>query len=190
MTTIHDCTERGQEVPSAVLLLQHSAEALDTVLLRQAFGCVPSGVVGVCALIDGVPAGMAASTFVPVSLDPPLVAFCVQESSSTWPKLHSASALGISVLGAGHDLAARQLASKSPGARFDGVTYAASTNGAVFIEGASAWIECTVHEVVTAGDHDIVLLRVDALTMTPDVEPLIFHGSSFRQLQQIQRGAA
>jgi len=190
MTSIQDRVARGQEVSSAVLALQHSAEALDTALLRQAFGCVPSGVVGVCALVDGVPTGMAASTFVPVSLDPPLVAFCVQETSNTWPKLHSAAALGISVLGASHDLAARQLASKSSAARFDGLSYAASTNGAVFIEGASAWIECSVHQIVTAGDHGIVLLRVDALTMTPDVEPLIFHGSSFRQLQQVRRGAA
>lgn len=164
--------------------LQHQSESLDAKVLRQAFGCFPSGVVGVCALIEGEPAGMAASTFVPVSLDPPLVAICVQSTSSTWPRLAGMPSLGISVLGASHDKAASQLAAKAAHTRFDGLSYRAGSAGAVFIEGASAWIECSMHEVVEAGDHLIVLMRVDALSTTPDVEPLVFHASSFRQLRQ------
>ena len=58
--------------------------------LRRAFANFPSGVVAVCAEVDGVPHGLAVSTFVPVSLDPPLVSFCVQNSSSTWPRLDKA----------------------------------------------------------------------------------------------------
>ena len=55
--------------------------------LREAFGHFPSGVIAIAAEIDGIRVGLAASTFVPVSLDPPLVSFCVQNSSETWPKL-------------------------------------------------------------------------------------------------------
>ena len=46
-------------------------------LLRQAFGCFPSGVTAFCGLLDGVAEGMAASSFTSVSLDPPLVSVCV-----------------------------------------------------------------------------------------------------------------
>lgn len=166
-----------------LLTMQHTADALDAGVLRQAFGCFPSGVVGVCATVDGKPSGIAASTFVPVSLDPPLVAICVQSTSSTWPGLEGVPSLGISVLGASHDRAARQLGAKAADTRFDGLTHLTSAAGAVFIEGASAWIECSVHDVVAAGDHKIVLLKVNALSTTPDVEPLIFHASAFRQLQ-------
>jgi flavin reductase (DIM6/NTAB) family NADH-FMN oxidoreductase RutF len=171
------------QVLANLLTMQHTSDALDASVLRQAFGCFPSGVVGVCALVDGKPAGMAASTFVPVSLDPPLVAICVQATSTTWPRLESASSLGISVLGASHDQAARQLAGKAADTRFDGLGYRTSAAGAVFIDDASAWIECSIHDVVAAGDHSIVLLQVDALTITLDVEPLVFHASAFRQLQ-------
>ena len=46
--------------------------------LREAFGHFPAGVIAIAAEVDGVKVGLAASTFVPVSLDPPLVSFCVQ----------------------------------------------------------------------------------------------------------------
>ena len=72
---------------------------VDKASLREAFGHFPSGVVAVCADVDGERIGMAASTFVPVSLEPPLVAFCVQNTSTTWPKLADLEHVGISVLG-------------------------------------------------------------------------------------------
>ena len=87
--------------------------------LREAFGHFPSGVVAIAAEINGVREGLAASTFVPVSLDPPLVSFCVQNISTTWPKLKGLPMLGISVLGEAHDEAARALAAKT-GDRFAG----------------------------------------------------------------------
>ena len=71
--------------------------------LREAFGHFPSGVVAIAAEVNGVREGLAASTFVPVSLDPPLVSFCVQNISTTWPKLKGVPMLGISVLGEAHD---------------------------------------------------------------------------------------
>ena len=77
--------------------------------LREAFGHFPSGIIAIAAEVNGAREGLAASTFVPVSLDPPLVSFCVQNTSTTWPKLKNVRALGISVLGEAHDEAARAL---------------------------------------------------------------------------------
>src|SRR6195952_6159303 len=88
--------------------------------LRDAFGHFPTGVVAIAAEVDGVLIGLAASTFVPVSLDPPLVSFCVQNSSTTWPKLKDLPLLGISVLGESHDEAAKTLPAKT-GDRFAGL---------------------------------------------------------------------
>ena len=88
--------------------------------LREAFGHFPSGVIAIAAEVDGTRVGLAASTFVPVSLDPPLVSFCVQNTSTTWPQLKDLPFLGISVLGESHDEAARTLAAKT-GDRFAGL---------------------------------------------------------------------
>ena len=47
---------------------------------------------------------------------------------------------------------------------------------------ASAWFDCSVEQEIPAGDHDIVLLRVHDLGAS-EALPLVFHGSTYRQLQ-------
>ncbi|MCX2715683.1 flavin reductase family protein [Mycolicibacterium sp. J2] len=153
---------------------------LSPAALREAFGHFPSGVIAIAAEVDGVRVGLAASTFVPVSLDPPLVAFCVQNSSETWPKLQNLPALGISVLGESHDQAARTLAAKT-GDRFEGLETHSHDSGAVFVHGTSVWLESSIDQQVPAGDHTIVVLQVKGITVH-DVPPIVFHRSTFRKL--------
>jgi flavin reductase (DIM6/NTAB) family NADH-FMN oxidoreductase RutF len=157
-----------------------SASNLSPSSLREAFGHFPSGVVAVAAEVDGVRVGLAASTFVPVSLEPPLVAFCVQNTSTTWPKLKDSPRLGISVLGEAHDIAARTLAAKT-GDRFAGLE-TVTNEGAVFIKGTGVWLGSSVEQLVPAGDHTIVVLRVCDVTVDPEITPIVFHRSGFRRL--------
>jgi flavin reductase (DIM6/NTAB) family NADH-FMN oxidoreductase RutF len=160
--------------------MTYSAD-LDPTSLREAFGHFPSGVIAIAAEVDGVRIGLAASTFVPVSLDPPLVSVAVQNSSETWPKLKNLPRLGISVLGESHDEAARTLAAKT-GDRFAGLSTVSRESGAVFIEGTSVWVESAIEQLVPAGDHTIVILRVADITVHPAVPPIVFHRSTFRRL--------
>ena len=149
--------------------------------LREAFGHFPSGVVAIAAVVNGIREGLAASTFVPVSLEPPLVSFCVQNTSTTWPKLKGLPMLGISVLGESHDAAVRTLAAKT-GDRFAGLETVSSDTGAVFIKGTSLWLESAIEQLIPAGDHTIVVLRVSQVTVDPAVTPIVFHRSEFRRL--------
>ena len=149
--------------------------------LREAFGHFPSGVVAIAAEVNGVREGLAASTFVAVSLDPPLVSFCVQNTSTTWPKLQGVPRLGISVLGESHDAAARTLAART-GDRFAGLETVSRSSGAVFIKGTSLWLESEIEQLIPAGDHTIVVLRVGDVASDAQVAPIVFHRSSFRRL--------
>lgn len=149
--------------------------------LREAFSHFPSGVIAIAAELDGTRVGLAASTFVPVSLNPPLVSFCVQTTSETWPRLRNLPVLGISVLGEGHDAAVRTLAAKA-GDRFAGLETVSTAAGAVFIKDTSVWLESAVEQEVLAGDHSIVILRVLDITVHSEVEPIVFHRSGFRRL--------
>ena len=149
--------------------------------LRRVFSAFPTGVTAVAALIDGKPVGLAANSFTSVSLDPVLVSVCADLKSATWPLLRTSSHLGISVLGAHQEEACRRLSAKT-GDRFAALEFRSTPDGALFVEGASAWLDCSIKDVYPAGDHDIIVFHVHDLDDDPTVAPLVFHSSGFRGL--------
>jgi flavin reductase (DIM6/NTAB) family NADH-FMN oxidoreductase RutF len=156
----------------------------DHCLLRRAFGCFPSGVTAVCAIVGNEPIGMAASSFTSVSIEPPLVSVCFQASSTTWQRLRERRRLGISVLAQGQDDICMSLA-QNVTERFADVAWDRTPEGAVFVSGATAWLECSVYGEIPAGDHAVALLEIQGLQAYPKAAPLVFHGSQFRRLAGI-----
>src|SRR5258708_34602096 len=124
------------------MMITAADEGFDRALLRQAFGCFPSGVTAFCGMIEGNPEGMTASSFTSVSIDPALVSVCVANTSSTWPKLAILPTLGLSVLSSRHGTVARSLAAKRVD-RFPNADWAEAESGAVFVHGATLWRGCT-----------------------------------------------
>jgi flavin reductase (DIM6/NTAB) family NADH-FMN oxidoreductase RutF len=112
------------------------------------------------------------------------VSVCIQNTSSTWPRLRARPRLGVSVLSEGQDDICVRLSSKE-GDRFAGVGWEAGPGDSVFIHDSSAWLDCSLHEEVQAGDHTIALLRIRGLRAAPSTPPLIFHGSRFRKMAAV-----
>ncbi|MFG3010328.1 flavin reductase family protein [Streptomyces cinerochromogenes] len=152
---------------------------------RRVLGGFASGVTVITApAVDGEPgpAGFACQSFSSLSLEPPLVCFMVGRSSTTWPRIARAGVFCVNVLGAGQEELCRGFA-VSGGDKFAGVAYdPAPVSGAPRLDGAAAWIDCTVHAVHTGGDHLIVVGRVDALGADGPEEPLLFHRGRFVRL--------
>lgn len=149
--------------------------------LRDVFGSFPTGVTTVAACVDGAPAGLVASSFSSVSLDPPLVSVCIGASSRTWPVLATAARIGISVLGEDHE--ELSAAMSRPGTdRFTGLGWRTSPDGAVLLADAVAWLDCSIFAVYDGGDHNIVVLRVHDLDVR-EAPPLVFHRSRYRRLE-------
>lgn len=87
----------------------------------------------------------------------------------------------MSVLGESQEEACRQLA--GPGEdRFSGLSWRSSADGALWLDGSSAWFDCSIAQLVPAGDHLIVVLSVHEFEDDPRVAPLVFHGSQYRRL--------
>jgi len=149
--------------------------------LRRVLGTFPTGVTAVAGIVSGAPVGFAANSFTSVSLDPALVAICVAHSSTTWPTLVQAERIGVSVLAVDQGQVCTQLSARVQD-RFQDVDWHANEGGAVFIRGASAWLDCAVEVIVPAGDHDIVVMAVHGLGIDQGVDPLVFHASRFNQL--------
>jgi flavin reductase (DIM6/NTAB) family NADH-FMN oxidoreductase RutF len=155
---------------------------MDEMLLRNVYSCFPSGVVTMCAAISGQFVGMTLSTFIPVSLKPPLVAVSVRKESTTWPLLKTAPRLGVAIMAAGQESAARQMSSSAEN-RFKGVEMAFDRAGAAWIVDAPAALTCSVQSEVDAGDHVLVLLVVQSVVRHGNCDPLVFHERGLRPLR-------
>lgn len=156
-------------------------------VLRQGFACFPTGVTVLCAMLAGGPIGIAASSFTPVSLEPPLVSVCLARKSTTWPKLRTLRRIGLSVLAEHHGPVARSLGAASSTHRFTSVDWEHTDTGAVFVRDCGLRLETTLFDEVEAGDHIIALLRVMRMSTSTAVSPLIYYGSSFRRLDRTER---
>ena len=150
---------------------------------RRVLGSFASGVTVVTApgAPGAEPAGFACQSFSSLSLDPPLVAFMVGRTSTTWPRIAQAGVFCVNVLSAQQGELCRAFV-VSGADKFAGVAHdPAPASGSPRLAGTLAWIDCTIHAVHTGGDHLIVVGRVDALGPGDgDGEPpLLFHKGRF-----------
>jgi flavin reductase (DIM6/NTAB) family NADH-FMN oxidoreductase RutF/DNA-binding IclR family transcriptional regulator len=141
---------------------------------RRVLGQYPTGVVVVTAMgVDGKPAGLVVGTFTSVSLDPPLVGFLPDKSSTSWPKIQPAGHFCINVLSGDQEDVCRRFASKAPD-KFEGFEWRQGVTGAPILDGVTAWIDCDLESVIEAGDHYIVIGRVRDLDVQDPSPPLLF----------------
>ncbi|MEU5977939.1 flavin reductase family protein [Streptomyces sp. NPDC047315] len=150
---------------------------------RRVLGHFATGVTVVTAHDDAGPAGFACQSFSSLSLDPPLIAFMVGRTSTTWPRIARAGSFCVNVLGEEQGELCRGFA-VSGADKFAGVAHRpAPVSGAPLLAGVTAWVDCAVHAVHTGGDHLIVVGRVTALGAPTEAGgPLVFHRGRFRRL--------
>lgn len=158
--------------------------SIDAMRFRSVLGTFATGVVAVTAIdpASGEPTGLAANSFTSVSLNPPLVAFCVAHTSTSWPKVRAAGRHCINVLAEHQREICLQLATKG-GDKFNGLTWTASPAGQPVLDGAVAWLECSPEKEYEAGDHVIVVCRVHHLDKHHSGDPLLFYRGSYGRFQ-------
>ena len=122
---------------------------------------------------DGERVGMVVGSFASVSLEPALVSFMPTRNSWTYSRLLTADNFCVNVLAADQLALCARFASRTQD-KFAGVAARPTGHGGWILDGALAWVDCSIHQVVEAGDHDIVLGRVDALGVSGSTTPLIF----------------
>lgn len=149
---------------------------------RDVMGRYATGTAIVTATWDGRPHGLAVNSFTSVSLDPPLILFCPDKRSDTWPSISRARYFGVNILAAGQDQLCRQFARKGAD-RFSGTTFTVSSRGCPVLTETLAHLECEIEQVIDAGDHYVTIARVLELGTARDLRPLIFYQGRFHRLE-------
>jgi len=147
--------------------------SVDPSAYRDVLGHYPTGVTVVTAFDGEEPIGMVVGTFTSVSLDPPLVAFMPTRGSGNYARLANADSYCINVLAHDQLEVCRTMAVPREG-KFAQVAWQRSEHGSPLLEGVVAHIHCTPESQIEAGDHYIVLCRVQALEVNRPVTPLLF----------------
>ncbi len=159
-------------------------QTVNSSLFRSVLGRFATGVVAITAIDpgSGEPCGLAANSFTSVSLDPPLVAFCVAHTSTSWPRLRASAIQTINVLAEHQQAVCAALASRG-GEKFADLTWTCSPAGNPVIDDVLAWIDCSVEAEYPAGDHVIVVARVHRLEVHGDGGPLLFFRGGYGRFQ-------
>jgi 3-hydroxy-9,10-secoandrosta-1,3,5(10)-triene-9,17-dione monooxygenase reductase component len=143
---------------------------------REVLGRFASGLVVVAAESDKGPVGFTCQSFFSVSLDPPLIAISVRRGSATWELMKAGGRLSVNILSAGqHDLARRF--GHAAADKFAGVAWTSGPGGPR-LDGALAYLSCTIDHVTDAGDHHLVTAQVIELDSRQG-EPLLFYRGKF-----------
>jgi flavin reductase (DIM6/NTAB) family NADH-FMN oxidoreductase RutF len=149
---------------------------------RAALGAHPAGVVVVSGHDGSGPVGMTATSFVSISLSPPLIAFAVDTGSSTWPRLRKADSLVVHLLGDEHQELAGRFATKDIDRFAEPTRWAQLRTGEPLLTDVRTWLRCRVDEHILLGDHFLVVARVLEANVDDAHVPLVYHSRGYRRL--------
>jgi flavin reductase (DIM6/NTAB) family NADH-FMN oxidoreductase RutF len=128
------------------------------------------------------PVGFTATSFTSVSLQPPLVSFCIAHTASSWPTVAQAGYIAVHLLSRQQHDVARIFATSGIN-RFEHHTeWRSGPHGVPLLHGVLAWLVCRVARRVTAGDHDIVLAEPVTASHSDAAEPLLYHMGRYASL--------
>jgi 3-hydroxy-9,10-secoandrosta-1,3,5(10)-triene-9,17-dione monooxygenase reductase component len=140
---------------------------------RTVLGRFVTGVTIVTSMQDGRPVGVAANSFTSVSLDPPLVLFCVARTSTTWPAIEASGRFAVNILGEHQEETSRLFATRGVD-RFASVEWHLSARGLPVLAQCLGYLDCETWAVYDGGDHLIAVGRVLDLAVMHDAGPLLF----------------
>ncbi len=147
--------------------------------LRDAFGTFMTGVTVVTTMDDAQqPLGFTANSFSSVSLDPALLLVSIAKSSRNYVRFVGGKGFAINVLSE-HQKEVSNTFARPVENRFSTVTWQPGPNGAPILTGAAAWFDCSLHQVVEAGDHAILIGKVEAFEASSRAGLGYYRGSYF-----------
>ncbi len=158
----------------------------DARAFRSALGSFPTGVAVVTTAASAEHhLGITVNSFTSVSLDPPLVLWCMDKKSDRYHAFTKARSYTVSILGTEHREVSSRLATQGNHS-LDGIALKTTTLGPPALADALAIFECEAEAVHEAGDHAILIGRVVHFSRAEEGAPLVFFRGKYGALAQAE----
>jgi flavin reductase (DIM6/NTAB) family NADH-FMN oxidoreductase RutF len=154
---------------------------IDDARFRQVLGHFASGVTVITTRYEGQLYGMTASSFTSLSLNPPLILFCVDVRINTHDALIGAGHFVVNILAEDQEHLSRRFASREVD-KFKGVAYHTGQLDLPILDGVIAVIECRLHSTAPGGDHTILIGEVVAGEVHESA-PLLYYRGGYHELK-------
>ena len=151
--------------------------------LRNLFGCFATGITVVTLrLPDGGLRGITVNSFASVSLDPPLVSFCLGKKVKFLPLIKPALHYTINILAEQQQPLSRHFAQREQ-AVLPADHFAPDVLGCPVLRDTLGWMVCRPAQFIAAGDHEIVLGEVVQYHQSETAaNPLLYFRSTYHRL--------
>jgi flavin reductase (DIM6/NTAB) family NADH-FMN oxidoreductase RutF len=157
--------------------------AMDSRAFRDALGCFPTGVAVVTTAGAGAHYGITVNSFTSVSLEPPLLLWCMDRRSQRHDIFVKADGFTVSILGTDHKEVSSRLARPGEHA-LDGIALLKTELGPPALADSLAVFECAAEKKMEAGDHTILLGRVLRFSRPSASAPLVYFRGGYSALDR------
>ena len=152
--------------------------AIDQRHFRDVMGSFATGVTIISTVVGGSTHGITANSFSSVSLDPPLVLFCLGRNSTNFEAFVETDCFAVNVLASDQDALSTRFA-MFEGDRFEGVGWTTWEPGAPILDGVVSATDCRLEARHDAGDHVIIIGRAERAEMISEKSPLLYHRGKY-----------
>lgn len=150
---------------------------------RQALGAFATGVTIITAIGPrNEPLGNTVNSFTSVSLEPPLILWCMGRHAISLKSYLSTDHFAVNILSDSQQTLSANFA-RTGADKWTGVAYETWQTGCPILAGAAAVFECKTKHTYMGGDHVIFVGEVLNAAYDPLAQPLIFHLGKYRDLQ-------
>lgn len=126
--------------------------------------------------------GMTVTAFSSVSVNPPQVLVCINESADTGTGIQESQCFAVNVLSSTQQDISNQFAGgSSQQQRFENTPWTAGITGAPILDDSLMSLECKVIEEIHAGTHWIIIGEVQDCVCR-EGEPLLYYKGAYQQL--------
>ena len=156
---------------------------IDARAFRDALGHYASGITVITGIDGQGPIGFTCQSFYSVSTTPPLISFSVMKTSTTYPRIQRAGVFAVNVLAHDQQNVSNQFA-KSGTDKWAGIEWSRTGAGTPVLDNSLMWLDCEIWAEHDAGDHLIVLGRVNEMSPVDQrsKDPLLYYKGQYRHL--------